>query len=95
MFQVILKLEEMNYQLKNVNSTSERLIIMDMTEEITKDILKEGYFILEHAPGANVRSLIGIKVMRWGVQNLSRKNLVQLYPYFIFYEGVTFVRSSQ
>lgn len=55
MLQVILKLEEMNYQLKNVNSTSERLIIMNMTEEITKDIIRDGYSILERAPEANVR----------------------------------------
>jgi len=58
MFQVILKLEEMNYQLQNVNSTSERLIIMNMTEEITKDIIKDGQSILELAPKANVRSFI-------------------------------------
>lgn len=50
----MMKLEEMNYQLKNVNNSSERLIIMNMTEDITKNIINDGHYILERAPGAKV-----------------------------------------
>lgn len=50
----MMKLEEMNYQLKNVNNSSERLIIMNMTEDITKSIINDGHYILERAPGAKV-----------------------------------------
>lgn len=50
----MMKLEEMNHQLKNVNNSSERLIIMSMTEEITKNIINDGHYILERAPGAKV-----------------------------------------
>ncbi len=48
----------MNYQLQNVNSVSERLIIMNMTEEITKDVIKNGYGLLDSAPAAKVQFLI-------------------------------------
>lgn len=50
----MMKLEEMDYQLKNVNSISERLIIMNMTEDISKDVINDGHWILERAPGAKV-----------------------------------------
>lgn len=55
-----MKLEEMDYQLKNVNMISERLIIMNMTEEITKDIIYNGHSILERAPGAKVSLFAGV-----------------------------------
>lgn len=53
----MLKLSEMDYQSKNVNSISERLIIMNMTEEITKDIINDGRLILEKSPEAEVHLL--------------------------------------
>lgn len=53
----MLKLNEIDYQSKNVNSISERLIIMNMTEEITKDIINDGRSILEKSQGAEVRLL--------------------------------------
>lgn len=50
----MMKLEEMDYQLNNVNSISERLIIMNMTEDISKDVINDGRWILEKAPEAQV-----------------------------------------
>lgn len=52
--QATLKLEEMNYQLKNVNSNSEKLIIMSVTDEMIKNVINDGHYILEKTPKAKV-----------------------------------------